>query len=107
MNIYILIRYNGQAVIYFPHKTLQQQPSLRPGYQYMPGREKQMKNISGVLNRYVILAKNLRVFNEASRYECVFENYFSYFSTKTYVVGTQKNRLNNTVLLSTQNACLN
>ena len=35
------------------------------------------------------------------------ENYFSYFSTKTYVVGTQKNRLNETVLLSTQNICLN
>ena len=33
--------------------------------------------------------------------------YFSYFSTKTYVVGTQKNRLNETVLLSTQNTCLN
>ena len=29
----------------------------------------------------------------------------SYFSTKTYVVGTQKNRLNETVLLSTQNMC--
>ena len=28
---------------------------------------------------------------------------FSYFSTKTYVVGTQKNRLSGTVLLSTQN----
>ena len=26
--------------------------------------------------------------------------------TKTYVVGTQKNRLNETVLLSTQNICL-
>ena len=26
------------------------------------------------------------------------ENLFSYFSTKTYVVGTQKNRLNETVL---------
>ena len=35
------------------------------------------------------------------------ENYFPYFSTKTYVVGTQKNRLNETVLLSTQNICLN
>ena len=31
--------------------------------------------------------------------------YFSYFLTKTYVVGTQKNRLNKTVLLSTQNIC--
>ena len=28
---------------------------------------------------------------------------FSYFSTKIYVVGTQKKRLNETVLLSTQN----
>ena len=34
------------------------------------------------------------------------ENYFSYFSTKTYAVGTQKNRLDETVLLSTQNTCL-
>ena len=31
----------------------------------------------------------------------------SYFSTKTYVVGTQKNRLIQTVLLSTQNICTN
>ena len=29
----------------------------------------------------------------------------SYFSTKTYVVGTQKNRLSEMVLLSTQNIC--
>ena len=35
------------------------------------------------------------------------ENCFLYFSSKTYVVGTQKNRLNETVLLSTQNTCLN
>ena len=28
-----------------------------------------------------------------------------FFLTKTYVVGTQKNRLNETVLLSTQNIC--
>ena len=27
-------------------------------------------------------------------YECVTEKLFSYFSTKIYVVGTQKNRLN-------------
>ena len=31
----------------------------------------------------------------------------SYFSTKTYVVGTQKNRLNETVHLSCQNICSN
>ena len=30
-----------------------------------------------------------------------------YFSAKTYVVGTQKNHLNETVLLSNQNTCLN
>ena len=33
------------------------------------------------------------------------ENLISYFSTKTYVVGTQKNHLIETVLLSTQNIC--
>ena len=32
---------------------------------------------------------------------------FSLFLIQTYVVGTQKNRLNETVLLSTQNTCLN
>ena len=32
---------------------------------------------------------------------------FSLFLFKTYVVGTQKNRLNETVLLSAQNTCLN
>ena len=31
--------------------------------------------------------------------------FFSYFSTKTYVVGAQKNCLNETVLLNTQNIC--
>ena len=33
--------------------------------------------------------------------------YFSYFSTQTYVVGTQKNGLNETLLLGTQNKCFN
>ena len=33
--------------------------------------------------------------------------FFLYFSSKTYVVGTQRKRLNETVLLSTQNTCLN
>ena len=33
---------------------------------------------------------------------CVAEKYFPNFSTKIYVVGTQKNCLNETVLLSTQ-----
>ena len=34
-----------------------------------------------------------------------YQIFFSYFSTKTYVVGTQKSGLNETVLLSTQNIC--
>ena len=34
------------------------------------------------------------------------KNHFSYFSTKTYVVGSQKNRLNEMILLSTQNILL-
>ena len=33
--------------------------------------------------------------------------FFSYFSTKTYVLGTQKNRHIELVLLRTQNKCLN
>ena len=36
----------------------------------------------------------------------MFENYFSYISTKVYVVGAQKYCLNETILLSTQNTCL-
>ena len=51
--------------------------------------------------------REIHIIKHASRLECVPENYFSYFLTKTYVVGTQKNRLNETVLLSTQNICLN
>ena len=39
--------------------------------------------------------------------KCVMENDLFYFSTNTYVVGTQKKRLNEKVLLSTQNKCLN
>ena len=38
-------------------------------------------------------------------YECVTEKELFYFSTKTYIVGAQKNCLNETVLLSTQNIC--
>ena len=41
-------------------------------------------------------------FIRALSYDCVPNNYLSYFSTKTYVVGTQNNRRNETVLLSTK-----
>ena len=44
---------------------------------------------------------------QVSRKEYVVENYFSQFSTKTYVVGTQKNNHNEMVLLNTQSTCLN
>ena len=36
----------------------------------------------------------------------VYLNVFARFSTKSYVVGAQKNRLDETVLLVTQNICL-
>ena len=52
----------------------------------------------GVLDSYIIPGLQIRV---------RIRNYFLYFSSKTYVVGTQKNRLNETGLLSTQNTCLN
>ena len=42
-----------------------------------------------------------------SRLEGKIMNYFSHFLTKTYVVGAQKNSLFKTVLLGTQNICLN
>ena len=42
---------------------------------------------------------------QAFSYEYVQKKYLLYFSTKTYVVDTQKNRLNDTVLFSTQNIC--
>ena len=46
------------------------------------------------------------IYSQAFSEECVTEKIFSYFSTKTYVVGTQKNRLIETVLLSTKNISL-
>ena len=39
--------------------------------------------------------------------ESIAKIWFSYFSIETYVVGTQKNRLNETVLLSNHNICYN
>ena len=51
--------------------------------------------------------KSLRLSCQSLRKEGVIKNYFSCFSTKTYVVGTQKNRFNETVLLGIPNKCLN
>ena len=57
-----------------------------------------------VVNTYAVAIQNVttdifRPFVKSNR------NILSYFSTKTYVAGSQKNRLNETVLLSTQNTC--
>ena len=51
--------------------------------------------------------KHFMSFNRSLVKSAYQKNKCSYFSTKTYVVGTQKNHLNETVLLSTQNTCSN
>ena len=61
-----------------------------------------------ILDPYILSSKwSVYDVDQAPLYECVLKNYFLYLSSKTYAVGTQKNRLNETVLLSTQNTCLN
>ena len=52
------------------------------------------------LKGHVILVINLTRAVVSGLQLSVCNNYFSYFSTKTYVVGTQKNRLNEKVLLN-------
>ena len=49
----------------------------------------------------------LRIYLSGHQIRVVLEIYYLYFLSKTYVVGTQKNRLNEMVLLSTQNIYLN
>ena len=61
----------------------------------------------GQINDGVLETEEDVEINRPSDKSAYFENYFLYFSSKTYVVGTQKNRLNETVLLSTQNTRLN
>ena len=58
------------------------------------------------LGKAKTLHDGVLVFSD-SIYRPVIKNHFPYFSTKTYVVGTQKNCLNEKVLLNTQNKCLN
>ena len=50
-----------------------------------------------------IISILLRFFE--SLYNCIIKNNFLISHSKTYVVGTQKNRLNETFYLSTQNTC--
>ena len=47
----------------------------------------------------------LLILNTRTLVKSEYQKNNSYFSTKIYVVGCQKNRLNETVLLSTQNIC--
>ena len=47
-------------------------------------------------------AQNTLFTSNRAQDKCVIKNYFSYSSTKTYVVGTQKNHLNEAFLLSTK-----
>ena len=64
-------------------------------------------NLSGdisILNSVTSITRCSTPHYHTSRSECLTENYFS---TKIYFVGTQKNCLNETVLLRTQNMCLN
>ena len=58
-------------------------------------------------SRFLLIKKKNRNRETGSQIIVCNWNYFCYFSTKTYVVGTQKNRLNETILLSNQNTCLN
>ena len=55
-------------------------------------------NIKGIL--FWCLCRH---YNQGFSKECITEFFSFYFSTKMYVVGTQKNRLKETVLLSIQN----
>ena len=57
----------------------------------------------GTLNEYAFFDK-VRYKLTLARDKSFIVNYFSYFSTKTYVMGSQKNCLNEARLLSTQNA---
>jgi len=52
INAIFMCRYNGLAVIYSVHKTMQQLQSLSEVFLFMHGKEKQMKSIYGALSRH-------------------------------------------------------
>ena len=58
-----------------------------------------VKSLDALLVEFFIILAGLQI------NVCNGKSFFSYFSTKTYVVGTQKNRHNETVILSIQNTC--
>ena len=55
------------------------------------------------IRAYVKLLRSNKIADQDFSEECQTEKSLSYFSTKTYIVGTQKNCLNEAVLLSTEN----
>ena len=67
---------------------------------------KKYNNFGGRSELITLMSNQIII--KAPRKDCETEtkSYFCYFSAKTDVVGTQKNRLDETVLLSTQNICL-
>ena len=62
-------------------------------------REQKVKKYHKLFTWHISLSENRPLVKIEKLYFC--ENYISYFLTKTYVVGTQKNHLNEMVLLST------
>ena len=61
--------------------------------------------ISVICGMFVIGTSLLIVSHFSSEQSSNFQS-FSYFLTKTYVVGTKKTRLNETAFSSSQNTCL-
>ena len=66
-----------------------------------------MVNFLKFLNTYLLLCltESFVIIRPLVKSALLTEKWNSYFSTKTYVVGTKKNRLNEKILLSSQNIC--
>ena len=65
-------------------------------------KKKIKKNMFSNIDFFPSLCR-VSVYSKILQQALIDKSGFFYFSTKTYFVGTQKNRLNETVLLSTQN----
>ena len=64
-----------------------------------------IKNVAVNLQNGNLLGENNKNMKPGPKIGVRNEKYISYFTIKTYVVGTQKNPLTETVLLSTQSTC--
>ena len=79
---------------------MESQPQ-NPEFRYTPENFRHVSQIMGFeclsqVNKFILFHACTTIL-QASRKICVTQNCFSYFPTKTYVVGTQKNRLNEMV----------